>query len=166
MKHKLLLLSMITALSSSIAFANGKEQCENWITLYNDVHCTYVSGLTDTWRDGRFIKRYDTTKQVTFTRCITGAALEHDIYQDNAEYFLGSNTIKYSICTDASGDSCEPIGTDTFVISKNGDTFVGEPTSYAIDLANVQDKYQPCVPYNGGTNGNLTGTQHKTKNSP
>ncbi|HSW70778.1 MAG TPA: hypothetical protein VLH77_02235 [Gammaproteobacteria bacterium] len=149
-KSKMLALSALTsaALASSVVFANefedGKATCERWVKDYNDVHCVYATGLDNSYYSGRYVKYYNSKEDFSYTRCLTNDSVEDDISQDMAEYSVGNQTVEYSICTNAKAEQCEPVAVDTYNIAKNGDTYVGTPTTYAIDLSAVKDKYPAC----------------------
>jgi hypothetical protein len=122
---------------------SGKATCEQWVNEYSDVHCTYVSGLPHDYQ-GRYIKHYNPTEKVSYTRCVSADMVESDIYQNEAEWYLGTHNVQYSICTDANAEHCEPLATDTFTIAKDGENYVGQPTTYGIDVSAVKDKYPAC----------------------
>ena len=148
-KNKLLLLSIVAlaAIANSPAYADDESAqatCERWIGDYKDVHCTYVSGLAADSNKGRYIKHYDSSMGVSYTRCVTADTVEDEIYQSDAEYFVGTRSVQYSICSDANAEHCEPVGTDTYTIAKDGETYVGTPATYGIDISAVKDKYPEC----------------------
>lgn len=125
-------------------YADGQAFCEKWVNQYNDVHCTYVSGLASETKKGRYIKHYDSNNNSSHTRCVTSDQVEDDIYQSIAEDYIGTHQVHYFICTDAKGEQCEALGVDTYTIARNGENYVGTPTSYAIDLSAVKSKYPEC----------------------
>ncbi|HSW71603.1 MAG TPA: hypothetical protein VLH77_06460 [Gammaproteobacteria bacterium] len=169
MKKSLLLLSLIAIAANTASFAeedlfkrgyatpneglmfqdnSAKTICEKWVSNYNDVHCTYVTGLESNTNIGRYIKHYDSNQDISYTRCVTADTVEDDIFQGVAEYYVGIRRVEYSICSDAKAESCEPLGTDAFNIINDGDKYFGTPSTYAINLTAVKDRYPSCIPIN------------------
>lgn len=148
-KNKLFLLSLVAlaALVNIPAYAqdeDAKTTCERWIGDYHDLHCTYVSGLPADSSKGRYIKHYDSTLDISYTRCVSADTVENDISQNEGEFFIGTQNVQYSICTDANAEHCEPLGMDTFTIARDGENYVGTPTTYSINVSAVKDKYPAC----------------------
>lgn len=134
-KISLCALIILSALSSISCYA-GKELCPK-----DAVHCSYVSGLSSDLNDGRFVKL--SNSKVSLVVCFNSYGLAF-LDQDSAGKYVGINSDQYSICSDAQGKNCEPIGLDTFVIAKNVNSYSAEPKFYAIDLSTVKNKYPAC----------------------
>jgi hypothetical protein len=148
-KSKRVLFSglIVASLAATMAYAdgqNGKATCEKWVGDYNDVHCAYISGLESGNGIGRYIKQYDSMEDMSYTRCITADLVVDDVMQEMAEYYVGTRSVEYSICTDAKAEHCEPVGTDSYSVAKSGEKYVGTPALFAIDLSAVKDKYAEC----------------------
>lgn len=135
---KLLFITLIlfSACTSTTAFA-GKELCPK-----DAIHCSYVTGLSSDLNDGRYIKL--SNNKVNLVVCFNSYGLAL-MFEEGAGKYQGTNADQYSICTDKSGTKCEPIGVDTFVVSKNGDgKYFAEPKYFDINLSKVKDKYPVC----------------------
>ena len=141
-KNKLALLTCavsVALLNLTPAFANNAA-CKN----PNAVHCNPVTGLSADKNDGRYFKVYLSNFDFSITSCLTAADEDFFIDGEDAEYFQGTNKMDFYICTDGSGSTCEPIGTDTFTVSKNGNTYVSDPSSYTIDFTKFAPRYPQC----------------------
>ena len=50
----------------------------------------------------------------------------------------------FYICTDATGTTCELIGTDSFAVVKTENKYISDPKYFEVNLAAVKDKYPKC----------------------
>lgn len=138
MQNKKIIVSSIGVLLSIVvtsSFAN-KEWCPP-----DTIHCAYISGLSNNIQDGRFIKLIN--KKINAVLCFNFSS-SVSITNKVAGQLVGANADQYFICSDASGNNCEPIGIDQFEISKSVDQYVAAPKFYNIDLSEVKNKYPTC----------------------
>lgn len=129
-------ISMLSACTCASTYA-GIESCPPEV-----VHCAYISGLSDSLSDGRYIKLYN-DKVGTIMICFDGTSSAF-MDQQGAANYEGKNTDTYSICSDEKGKNCESIGVDTFVVSQQSGKFTAEPKYFNLDLTKLKDKYPTC----------------------
>lgn len=125
----------LLVLTSNCSYA-GIEFCPKDV-----VHCSYVTGLSKDFKDGRYIKL--SNAKISLVVCFNYYGLAF-IEQENAGRYAGQNTDNYSICSDKQGNNCTLIGSDRFVVSKNGNRYVANPQYFNIDLSKVKDQYPIC----------------------
>jgi hypothetical protein len=151
MKSKLYVILLAASYSLS-AYANiTQEICDRHFNQNDNVaHCAYLSGLSPyDPKDGRYIKIYDPNLNLARVSCSADNNIELMLDADTSlEYYfnygLTNRTRQYYICTDATGSSCELVGSDSFSVLKNENKYTSEPKSYAVNLSLVKDKYPAC----------------------
>lgn len=142
-KASLFALTCIASLSTLLALPSyaSKENCPK-----DAVHCAYMTGLSNSLNDGRYIKLYH-PKVGNLTVCFNGTSTAF-IDQFGAGAYVGSNSDIYSICSDSAGKNCEQIGVDNFTVTKNKSfDYSAEPQYFNLDLTTLKNKYPACDSY-------------------
>jgi|GEM_PF-3409001 len=146
---QIIAIATMSTIFSTWAYAReGRAVCEHNIQDYDDIHCTYLKGLSNEL-DGKFIRHTDVNSNFSYTVCVSGNEFEYDVYQEMGPYMNGTQTIEYAICTDLSGTHCESLAADVFNIAEDGEKdslthYASQPSIYGIDISAVKDKYPSC----------------------
>lgn len=135
-KQAMLVLMTICSATSLLAYAN-QNSCPPFV-----LHCAYITGLSDSISDGRYIKVAN-EKIGSITMCFNSTTTVLQELQDGYK-LMGVNTDTYSICLDSQGSHCEQIGVDKYVVSAKDGQYNAAPLFYNIDITAIKNIYPTC----------------------
>lgn len=101
-------------------------------------HIVKFRGIPDA--DGRYIKYSYSLRNSSETICAS-SNIQFYFYTN----YLGVVTGQYYICADVLGTQCEPVSTDTYTVTTQGNDIVANPQEYTVDLSKVSAKYPSCT---------------------
>ncbi|MCB1828537.1 MAG: hypothetical protein KDH94_08910 [Coxiellaceae bacterium] len=108
------------------------------------IHCAYITGLTSSLKDGRYIKMTFLGLGKSAVSCTNNTGTYSILPEDAPQLLNKTTSVQFSICKDKAGSNCQALGTDSFVITQAKSQYIGTPQYYQIDLSAVASKFPQC----------------------